>query len=122
MWGAMLLGGHQTKAEGTLTIGVSGIHKGFCASVSCGAISPDTIDGHTLVEVDDASGQAVFRLSGFASDPGTGHLVSIKVGSVTLFGVDATYSFIVPNDGQWVWAGAFGLASSGATNFTLITT
>lgn len=125
MWGAALMGGHQTQVAGNLTIGTNGsTRKGFIAS-SFGSVNPASIDGRSIVGIydeDTGTPTAVLRISDFVANPGQEFLVSVTVGSITRFGVDATYSSLSPSDGFWTWPGsAFGLAAAGVTPFTIRT-
>jgi hypothetical protein len=128
MWGAFMIGGRQTSLSGQITcdtFGNNGQFQGYSdASLggdSGGSTSPDMIDGFSIVSIRDNinSGVGIFALSGFSADPGAAFLQSLKVGSVTRFGVDASYAF-TGSAAIWTWtAGVFGIPPGGVTNWTI---
>lgn len=136
MWGAALMGG-QTTYSGTITNGAATLSgfaaRGFNGSGSgvgpfFGSIAPSVIAGRTITRIYDIDSNspavAILAIAGFGIAPAQNWLVSIRVGAVTRFGVDA--STFVSGGGvnaySWSWNGLpFGLAGSGSTNFTIVT-
>ena len=115
----------------TMTQGnwVSGpiVISGYNPSTGTGALNPTTLSGGYSVAAfyDNKNGpsliETIFRVSGFAADPGQAWLTSAKVGANTRTGATAQYTY-GSGTAQWRWVPPLTtiFGSSGNVSCTII--